>query len=93
MPGDKRKRSKKIRAAGWVKDRLKYDTDPSELYPLSREEELSPEESGDMFETDAFDEYAEAEPAGEDASAEPAAESSGDDVSAIVSIKDISSAT
>ena len=79
MPGDKRKRSKKIRAAGWVKDRLKYDTDPSELYPLSREEELSPEESGDMFETDAFDEYAEAEPAGEDASAEPAAESSGED--------------
>lgn len=79
MPGDKRKRSKKIRAAGWVKDRLKYDTDPSELYPLSREEELSPEESGDMFETDAFDEYAEAEPEGEDASAEPAAESSGED--------------
>ena len=79
MTGDKRKRSKKIRAAGWVKDRLKYDTDPSELYPLSREEELSPEESGDMFETDAFDEYAEAEPAGEDASAEPAAESSGED--------------
>ena len=79
MPGDKRKRSKKIRAAGWVKDRLKYDTDPSELYPLSREEELDPEESGDMFETDAFDEYAEAEPAGEDASAEPAAESSGED--------------
>ena len=79
MPGDKRKRSKKIRAAGWVRDRLKYDTDPSELYPLSREEELDPEESGDMFETDAFDEYAEAEPAGEDASAEPAAESSGED--------------
>ena len=79
MPGDKRKRSKKIRAAGWVKDRLKYDTDPSELYPLSREEELSPEESGDMFETDAFDEYAEEEPAGQDAPAEPAAESSGED--------------
>ena len=79
MPGDKRKRSKKIRAAGWVKDRLKYDTDPSELYPLSREEELDPEESGDMFETDAFDEYAEEEPAGQDAPAEPAAESSGED--------------
>ena len=82
MPGDKRKRSKKIRAAGWVKDRLKYDTDPSELYPLSREEELSPEESGDMFETDAFDEYAEEEPAGQDAPAEPAAESSGEDAPA-----------
>ena len=82
MPGDKRKRSKKIRAAGWVKDRLKYDTDPSELYPLSREEELGPEESGDMFETDAFDEYAEEEPAGQDAPAEPAAESSGEDVPA-----------
>ena len=77
MPGDKRKRSKKKRAAGWVKDRLKYDTDPSELYPLTREEELSPEETGDLdlFETDAPDDNEEAEPAGDCTPPAPAAES------------------
>ena len=41
MPGDKRKRSKKIRAAGWVKDRLKYDTSRQErTHPLSRQQSL-----------------------------------------------------
>jgi multiple sugar transport system permease protein len=71
LPGDKRKRSKKIRAAGWVKDRLKYDTDPSELYPLTREEEISPKENGAMAGRDAFDEDAEVEPTGEDPVYEP----------------------
>lgn len=79
LPGDKRKRSKKIRAAGWVKDRLKYDTDPSELYPLTREEEISPEETGAMAGRDAFDEDAEAEPAGEDTASEPAAETAAEE--------------
>ncbi len=47
MPGHKKKRSRKKRGAGWVKDRLKYDTDPSDLYPLKRKEDMFPDNSTD----------------------------------------------
>ena len=47
MPGHKKKRSRKKRSAGWVKDRLKYDTDPSDLYPLKRKEDMFPDSSTD----------------------------------------------
>ena len=47
MPGHKKKRSRKKRGAGWVKDRLKYDTDPSDLYPLKRKEDMFPDSSTD----------------------------------------------
>ena len=47
MPVHKKKRSRKKRGAGWVKDRLKYDTDPSDLYPLKRKEDMFPDSSTD----------------------------------------------
>ena len=47
MPGHKKKRSRKKRSVGWVKDRLKYDTDPSDLYPLKRKEDMFPDSSTD----------------------------------------------
>lgn len=47
LPGHKKKRSRKKRGAGWVKDRLKYDTDPSDLYPLKRKEDMFPDSSTD----------------------------------------------
>ena len=47
LPGHKKKRSRKKRSAGWVKDRLKYDTDPSDLYPLKRKEDMFPDSSTD----------------------------------------------
>lgn len=47
LPGHKKKRSRKKRGAGWVKDRLKYDTDPSDLYPLKRKEDIFPDSSTD----------------------------------------------
>ena len=47
LPGHKKKRSRKKRGAGWVKDRLKYDTDSSDLYPLKRKEDMFPDSSTD----------------------------------------------
>ena len=47
LPGHKKKRSRKKRSVGWVKDRLKYDTDPSDLYPLKRKEDMFPDSSTD----------------------------------------------
>lgn len=41
MSADKKKRSRKKRGAGRIRDRLKFDIDTSELYPLSRREEAS----------------------------------------------------
>ena len=41
LSSDKKKRSRKKRGAGRVRDRLKFDIDTSELYPLSRREEAS----------------------------------------------------
>ncbi len=41
LSADKKKRSRKKRGAGRIRDRLKFDIDTSELYPLSRREEAS----------------------------------------------------
>ena len=50
MSGHKKRRSSKKRSAGRVRDRLNIETDPAELYPLMRKEEMDPEkDEGDSF--------------------------------------------
>ena len=53
MSGHKKRRSSKKRSAGRVRDRLNIETDPAELYPLMRKEEMDPEkDEGDSFPDD-----------------------------------------
>ena len=50
MSGHKKRRSSKKRSAGRVRDRLNIETDPAELYPLMRKEDMDPEkDEGDSF--------------------------------------------
>ena len=44
MPGHKKRRSRKKGNAGWVNNRFITDTNPTDLYPLKRAEEMSSEE-------------------------------------------------
>ena len=67
MPGDKKKRFRGKRGAGWVKDRLKYSDDPSDLYPLKRIEDQYPEKE----EYPEEEEYPEKDSAGKDSGEEP----------------------
>ena len=54
MSGHKKRRSSKKRSAGRVRDRLNIETDPAELYPLMRKEEMDPEkDEGDSFPDDS----------------------------------------
>ena len=54
MSGHKKRRSSKKRSAGRVRDRLNIETDPAELYPLMRKEEMDPEkDGGDSFPDDS----------------------------------------
>ncbi len=64
MPGHKKRRSQKKRSAGWVNDRLKFETDPADLYPLSRAHRTIPEKNGFADEEKADPESGE-EPADE----------------------------
>ena len=54
MSGHKKRRSSKKRSVGRVRDRLNIETDPAELYPLMRKEEMDPEkDGGDSFPDDS----------------------------------------
>ncbi len=44
MPGHKKRRSRKKGSAGWVNNRFISDTNPTDLYPLKRAEEMLSEE-------------------------------------------------
>lgn len=64
MSGHKKRRSSKKRSAGRVRDRLNIETDPAELYPLMRKEEMDPEkDEGDSFPDDPVTDLLPEEPA------------------------------
>lgn len=64
MSGHKKRRSSKKRSAGRVRDRLNIETDPAELYPLMRKEEMDPEkDEGDSFPDDPVADLLPEEPA------------------------------
>ena len=64
MSGHKKRRSSKKRSAGRVRDRLNIETDPAELYPLMRKEEMDPEkDEGDSFPDDPVIDLLPEEPA------------------------------
>ena len=64
MSGHKKRRSSKKRSVGRVRDRLNIETDPAELYPLMRKEEMDPEkDEGDSFPDDPVTDLLPEEPA------------------------------